>query len=343
MNLVESDKRTIIDTLQIDFRGKTDGGRRNLLFPRCPFCGHDGYKFGIYIGKDYGGKIFGKSHCFSCGRSCNSLKDTLELLDRRDLLPKETETYNEELSTELALFEDEIDDELVEIEMPKGYKRVFKNHYLQSRGWRSDDYEYFPVGTNRGMDWKLEDYVIIPIVEDGVNVGYVARHAWSKDEIESYNEKHRKKILRYRNSTEADGNGFEKLIYNIDAIVPNLTDTIIVCEGVFDVVGLTRKLELYDNEKIQAVATFGKKLSDTQLYKLQSKGVRTLVLGFDQDAVETTCKIAKELEQYFDVFIVDVPQDWEQKDFDEMKPSQLYELFSEHIKTVSEFNLQTIL
>lgn len=343
MDFTESDKSGIIETLQVDFHAKTDGGRRNLLFSHCPWCGHDNYKFGIYIGKESGSKTFGKSHCFSCGRSCNSLRSTLELLGRTDLMPAMTETLDEDLSPELVLFEDEIDDELVEVEMPKGFKRTYKNHYLKSRGWRSSDYDYFPAGTNRGMDWKYEDYIIIPIVENKKNVGFVARHTWSKDDIESYNDKHRRKILRYKNSTEADGNGFEKLIYNIDAIIPNYTDTVIICEGVFDVVGITRKLELYDNEQIQAVATFGKKLSDTQLYKLQSRGVRTLILGFDQDAVGTTCRIAKDLEKYFDVFIVDVPQDWEEKDFDEMSAKQLYKLFSEHIKTVSEFNLQSIL
>ena len=254
-------------------------------------------------------------------------------------MPTAIETYDEQLSIELKLFEDEIDDEVVEIEMPKGYKRVFKNPYLKSRGWKADDYSYFPAGTNRGMDWKLENYIIIPIVEDKKNVGYVARHIWSKDEIEDYNSKHRNKILRYRNSTEAEGNGFEKLIYNIDAIIPNITDTVIICEGVFDVVGLTRKLELYDNEQIQAVATFGKKISDTQLYKLQSRGVKTLILGYDQDAVDTTCRLAKDLEQYFEVYVVDVPQSWEEKDFDEMSASQLYKLFSKHIKTVPEYIL----
>lgn len=343
MDFTESDKSGIIEALQIEFHAKTDGGRRNLLFSHCPWCGHEGYKFGIYIGKDYGGKAFGKSHCFSCGRSCNSLQSTLEMLGRTDLMPAMTETLDEDLSPELVLFEDEIDDELVEVEMPKGFKRTYKNHYLKSRGWRSSDYDYFPAGTNRGMDWKYEDYIIIPIVENKKNVGFVARHTWSKDDIESYNDKHRRKILRYKNSTEADGNGFEKLIYNIDAIIPNYTDTVIICEGVFDVVGITRKLELYDNEQIQAVATFGKKLSDTQLYKLQSRGVRTLILGFDQDAVDTTCRIAKDLEKYFDVFIVDVPQSWEEKDFDEMSARQLYKLFSEHIKTVSEFNLTAAL
>lgn len=339
MSMNESDRQELVEILRIEFNGKTDGGRRNLLLPQCPWCGKDGYKYGIRIGASYGNKQFGSSHCFKCGRSCKNLKATLELLRRSDLMPTETEELEEDLSTELTLFEDEIDDELVPVDMPQGYKRTFKNRYLKSRGWRASDYDYFPVGTNRGLDWRFDNYVILPVIENKTTVGFVARHTWSKDEIEAYNRRHLRKILRYKNSNENDGNGFEKLIYNIDAVIPFVTDTVIVCEGIFDVVGLTRKLELYDNERIQAVATFGKKISDTQIYKLQIKGVRTLVMGYDQDAIDTTKTLVKDLEKYFDVLVIDIPQNWEEKDFDEMSARQLYTLFSSHLKSVKEFNL----
>lgn len=74
------------------------------------------------------------------------------------------------------------------------------------------------------------------------------------------------------------------------------TNTVILAEGVFDVVALTRKLELYDNPHIAAVATFGKKISDVQIYKLQSKGVRTVVIGYDGDAVEAVKRAAERAE-----------------------------------------------
>ena len=105
--------------------------------------------------------------------------------------------------------------------------------------------------------------------------------------------------------------------------------------------GLTRKLELYDNQHIKAVATFGKKISDVQIYKLQQKGIGTVILGYDQDAASTTALIAKSLEQYFDVLIVDIPSSWEEKDFDEMDEWQIYDLFSKHLLTVREFNLKS--
>lgn len=75
--------------------------------------------------------------------------------------------------------------------------------------------------------------------------------------------------MRYRNSTEND---FVKLLYNYDSIIEDETDTVILVEGVFDVIALTRKLNLYNNPSVAVVATFGKKISDTQIYKLQAKG-----------------------------------------------------------------------
>lgn len=50
-----------------------------------------------------------------------------------------------------------------------------------------------------------------------------------------------------------------KLLYNYDTIIEGETDTVILVEGVFDVIALTRKLELYDNQRVAVVATFGKK------------------------------------------------------------------------------------
>lgn len=91
-------------------------------------------------------------------------------------------------------------------------------------------------------------------------------------------------MRRYKNSTE---NEFMKLLYNYDTIIEGETDTVILVEGVFDVIALTRKLELYDNQRVAVVATFGKKISTTQIYKIQQKGVKTVVLAYDGDAV--TC------------------------------------------------------
>lgn len=327
----------IAEELLYELDGKMDGGRKNILVQHCPFCGHDGYKFGIYVGVSTGYKKFGASNCYHCNRKYRDLKGTLDALGYMDLMPKETIDLDDSLTHELNLFDDdEIDDDLVEIQMPKGYKRCFKNLYLKSRGFRADDFEYFPCGTNRNLDLKFADYVLLEIRDAGRLVGFVGRHTWSKEDIEEYNIRHRYQIRRYNNSTE---NGFGKLLYNYDAIKQYKTRTVILCEGAFDVIALTRKLDLYDNPSIVPVATFGKKISEVQIFKLQNKGVEQIVLGFDADARETTGNVAMQLDKYFDVYIADLEMA-NGKDWDEMEVEDIYDVFANGLKTVREFNLE---
>lgn len=94
----------------------------------------------------------------------------------------------------------------------------------------------------------------------------MARHTWSKEAIDQYNQTAKRngkyQIRRYNNSTDND---FVKLLYNYDAVIEDETDTVIIVEGVFDVIALTRKLELYDNTRVAVVATFGKNIRYTNL------------------------------------------------------------------------------
>lgn len=338
MKITPEIQHSIAEELLYDLAGKMDGGRRNILVEHCPFCGHDGFKYGIYVGPDSGKKQFGASNCFHCGRGFRTLSETLKALGREDLIPKETAELDDDADDIHVFDDDEIDDHLVEISMPKGYKRCYRNAYLKSRGWNTDDYEYFPVGTNRGIEREYEDYVILEIREEGRVVGFVARSVLSKAEIDGHNSRHSFKIRRYKNSDEKTGNGFSKMLYNFDAIVPMTTHAVILCEGPFDVVGLNRKLELYENRSIVPVATFGKKISQEQMFKLQSKGVEQVVIGYDNDAKETTARIAMELDKYFDVLVADIP-DGVGKDWDEMDVEDIYDVFALHLKTVREFNL----
>ncbi|WP_190311570.1 toprim domain-containing protein [Prevotella sp. MGM2] len=277
------------------------------------------------------------SNCYHCNRRFGSLKETLKALGREDLIPTETAELDDDTDIS-AMFDDEIDDDLVEITMPRGYKRCYKNTYLKSRGWITDDYEYFPVGTNRAIEREYQDYIILEVLDEGRRVGFVARSILSKEEIDSYNARHHYQIRRYKNSDERNGNGFAKMLYNYDAIEPMVTHSVILCEGPFDVVGLNRKLELYDNKSIVPVATFGKKISQEQMFKLQKKGVEQIVIGYDNDAKETTSRIGMELEKYFDVLIADIP-DGVGKDWDEMDVEDIYDVFAFNLKTIREFNL----
>lgn len=336
METALNDNKELIEEIIYEFDGKMDGGRNNILLSECPFCHHPGYKFGIYVGKIRSkGKRFGSSHCFCCGKSFRTLKDTLIGLGMENLIPEETSDLDDNIK--LSLFDDEIDDELTKVEMPDGYKRTFRNQYLKSRGFSADDFSYFPCGTTRGMNSRYEDFVLIEIHDSKQLVGYVARKTWSKSEIDDYNDTHRYKVKRYDNSQE---NNFSKLLYNYDSVIEGETDTVILCEGVFDVIGLVHKMEMYENHRIVPVATFGKKISDCQIMKLQRKGVETIVIGYDNDraAADSVGSVANKLSEYFNVFCIGYPKDVD-KDFGDMSKSDIYRIFSDCIVTPMEYNL----
>lgn len=335
-------KEYLIKELEIELHAKLDGGRKNLIVPTCPYCGKQGGKFGIFVGTETEKKKLFMSHCFSCGHTTKDINQLLDDIGRPDLKVEETASFNPlEVPEFFGVEEDEIDDELEEVEMPEGYKRCYKNRYLKSRGFEFEDYDYFPVGTTRGLNFKFDDYVIFPIIDNSKVVGYVSRHIWSKADIDEYNNRAKRngkyQIRRYNNSLEND---FIKLLYNYDTVIEDETDTVIIVEGVFDVISLTRKLDLYENNRVSVVATFGKKISDTQIYKLQSKGVRTIVIGYDSDAMEAINKAANQLNEYFDVYIAKIDSDG--KDWDEMPYQDIYQTFSYNLCTPVEYKLQTI-
>lgn len=281
------------------------------------------------------------SHCFSCGCSTYTLEGLLEFIGRQDLKVAPTTDLDARLDTNL-LFPleegEEIDDTLDVTGLPDFYRRCFTHPYLKSRGFTFDDYEYFQVGTTRGLNFRYDAYVIFPIIDEGDIVGYVSRHTSSKEEIDRHNTGIRRKgghrILRFRNSTEND---FVKLLYNYDAVIGNVTDTVIITEGIFDVIALTRKMDGYENERMATVATFGKKISRTQIYKLQCKGVRTVIIGYDGDAVEAIKKTADELSAYFRVFIADIPD--ARKDWEDLSREEIEDIFSNRLRTPAEYRL----
>lgn len=342
MELTREEQTVLIAEISKELGSKRDGGNKNLI-SRCPFCKKEG-KFGVYIGKETDRKKLFMAHCFSCGNSTKTLEQLLSVIGRTDLIITPVANLSKELDTTI-LFpineQEEIDDSLCIVELPDFYRRCFSHPYLNSRGFVYDDYEYFQVGSTGRLNYKYSDYVIFPIIDDGDCVGYVARHIRSKQEIDHYNAQAKSKgeycILRFRNSTEND---FVKLLYNYDAIIRDETDTVILVEGIFDVISLTRKLELYDNPPVAVVATFGKKISQAQIYKIQDKGVENIVIGYDGDAVCAIKKTAKELTPYFNVFIADIEDP--QKDWEDLSLKEIYNVFSYRLKTPIEYSINKV-
>ena len=342
MNLSKREMDFLTLEISRELSAKPDGSGRNLI-ARCPVCGKDG-KFGVYIGEETGHKKPFMSHCFSCGYSAGASEKLLDLIGRNDLKISPTANPEVLLNTRLLFplkTEVEIDDTLSIISLPLYFKRCFSNEYLKKRNFTFDDYEYFPVGTTENKNPTFNDYVIFPVIDTGDTVGYVARHTLSKVEIDAHNRQAKTdgshKILRFRNSTE---NHFVKLLYNYDAVKDGETQTVILAEGIFDVVALTRKMDLYDNREMVAVATFGKKISLVQIYKLQAKGVQTVIIAYDGDAVETIKKTAVELKPYFNVKIAGI--DNPEKDWEDLPEEEVKRVFSAGLMNQIEYKIGKI-
>jgi len=270
---------------------KLDGRRRNAICD-CPYCGKT-QKFGISLVKE--GNPW---NCFVCQESGRSFK-LLSFLGRLDLA---TDFFQEEDEIEnplLQIDDEELDLELDEVELPPRTRRVSSNKYLENRGWYDESFFDFPVYKSR--DFKYEDYIILGVEMYGELVGYVSRHIWDKSKIESHNRVARRngeyQILRYKNS---DGNEFGKMLYGFDTIKDN-TDTVILVEGAMDVIQLSQELELFDSDDVRALATFGKKISDEQVFHLQEMGIKNVIVFYDTDAVDDVKKM--NLHKFFNVLV----------------------------------------
>ena len=67
------------------------------------------------------------------------------------------------------------------------------------------------------------------------------------------------------------------------------------------------------------------------MFKLQEKGVRNIVIGYDSDATESIIRAASMLNDYFNVLIAKIDSDG--KDWDEMDCDDIYRTFSYNLMT----------
>lgn len=162
MELSVQEYQYLVSEITRETGAKRDGSGKNLIVPRCPFCGKSGGKFGIYIGKATAHRWPFMAHCFSCGASTRTLEQLLAAIGRMDLMVLQTADIAAPLNLHLLEKDEaeEIDDELMPVELPDFYKRTFRHPYLQRRGFCFDDYEYFPVGITGRLNPRYADYVV---------------------------------------------------------------------------------------------------------------------------------------------------------------------------------------
>lgn len=310
----DEDLRSILVNPQLNSRGQ--------YICDCVFCGKERH---MYVNKET--QMF---DCKKCGVSGNIYK-LLKHLDKFYLLEGSTVENRETIVKLRSLLRNEIENDEIElnelpvIKMPAGWKVLSKStDYLKSRRITSEDCKRYKIGTTSLFE-KFNNYVLIPVFDNGKIRGYVGRYG---------DKKVPKNKLRYNNSV---GTKFSELLFGYDEISKN-TSTVILVEGIFDKIAVDKFLQLWENEEIKCVCTFGKKISSEQLKKLKIKGITNVILLYDFDAVKDIKRYGLELEKYFSTSITYTSS---KKDIDECTKEEAYDVFK-NLKKPEEFNIDVI-
>lgn len=284
---------------------------------RCPWCDHE--SFGISFIK--------KLHPFNCYRKKNcgvsgNIFDFLKFIERMDLI-EETLDVQEGKATKISslIDQNQNNDYLIINNIkgpPEGFKRLFGDDYLDSRGISDFEYELFSWGNTE--ERKLKDYRFV-LIEDFNNnqIGYIGRSIYTKEEIKKKEERLKEIGInapypRYKNSKDTE---FAKLFFGEKEIVIGKTKEVILVEGIFDKTNISKKLDLYNNLETKCLSTYGAKISEFQIKKLLYLGIKSIILLYDPDFYQKLQKTGFSLEPYFDTKIGICPGEKDPGDLNE--------------------------
>lgn len=311
-----------IDRLAIELLKNVKPGPRQHFIADCPFCNkqqHFYFRRSTTQVDRRGRNKTGNWDCKKCGAN-GSLMGLLARLNRRDLFEGAPIDINIdiELITDFQKNED-IDLSLPSIKMPVGFKRLWDDEYLNSRGFTKQNYSLYQPGITN-IVLKYQDYILFPILQDKQPKGFVSRLTWSKPKIKKYERLKGIKKLRYINSKH----DIHKTLFGIDEIVYGVTETVILVEGIFDKKAVDNRLKLQNQFDIKCCAKFGKKISLEQIYHLKFKGVKNIIVIEDSDALKESRENSVLLSKYFEVLVGYIKQG----DIDEINKKEFFEVFN---------------
>lgn len=296
-------KAAFISYLESRYRTSSSGSQI-VVHDDCPFCGRNGK---IYVDAKKGVGI-----CFYCGQGFSGVSFVAEAenVTRRAaaaILSGDEQTYASEYESEQ--------------EVSLGpwwpmYGSLYDTPgeaYMARRGFALSFCDLLWLGYCEN-DTRVGDKVyrtgkriLIPIFDrSGNGVAWQARDITGRSRI------------KYMTQPGAD---VSRHLYNIQAVRPGLP--IIVAEGVMDVWGWMR--EGFRN----AVATFGKKISVTQVELLYSLNPSTVYIAWDGDAEREKFAFAERYGHLFDIRVVRMKRG---VDADEMERAEMAELLASAVK-----------
>lgn len=294
----------IIDLFQINSRRRSPKGWYEA---DCPFCKKEEH-LGVNLGELSEGKYKDRIsfRCVKCGEKGGLIK-LLKQIGKEDLLEGYVSVdATKLLEKKIGVVEEKEDLSVPNKKPPIGWKRMLDNEYLNERGFEPWQYELYPVGMTKLFP-RLKGYIVFLVEEEGNNKGYIARSTKTKEEIKRINDKikeynktadkdYRKmKYLRYQNEGGVD---FDKLLFGLDEITEE-THTAIIVEGITDKSNVDRKLQLNISPEMKCCVSFGKALSPRQITKLKEKGISSVILLYDPDAINDSKEYGAKLESEF--------------------------------------------
>lgn len=329
MKLSESVLRSLFKFSFLDYR------KENVM-TNCPWCGVN--EFGISLADNHTFNCFRKKKCGETGNIYKLLKK----LDRLDLLGNNgipSIKYDARLENiiEKKIEDVKFDLHIDTIKPPIGWRRMYSNYYLENRGFES--FEKYEVGYTK-IDHKLKDHVITLIREAGEIKAYIARIAKTSNELKEMEEKTGKKIPRYKNSNT----DFSQLLVGYDEI-NDKTHTVILVEGLYGKDNVDKVLKLDYQDGVKCCSTSGAKISEVQVFKLQLKGIKHLIIFFDIDVINKIKKYSLELLNEFEtvkiVFSKYKDEKGNDKDPADLNEEEMIEVFKNPVDPI-KFNFDKV-
>lgn len=233
--------------------------RNGEVSGECPWCHHRRTSFYVKQG-------VGVFKCHYCGETGWAIKlitfvsrcTVQEAIDR--IMAHRISIYSED---DWELVEDEEEEAPPVIELPEGFHLLAESHGETARRYR--EYALTRMTEAQMSEYKVgfcatgpyRGRIVVPVYHLGSLVNWVARATRPDAE---------KKVLTPR------GNDQYSYLFNLDHVWGR--EQIVITEGVFDCLALDD----------MAVATFGKKVTDTQVIGLANAGCSRVCLAWDSDA-----------------------------------------------------------
>lgn len=275
----------------------------------CPFCGRTKHLALIFSEK------VASFICQGCKEKGGLFKLLAKVKKLEYVTKNETVYIDKKLESKILISEEEndLDYNLPAIKPPLGFKQIFNNSYLDKRGFTLDHYKNYIIGISKIAPYFSNKIIFLVLDKDNNIVGYLGRDIRDKDKIDLYNRsikennkkiknnqiqgKFKSKILRWQNSSH----DFSKMIFGCNEIIPGITKTIIIVEGVTSKANIDKLLELFFQKEVKCNATFSNKVSSFQIKIWQDLGIENIIVLYDPDTLNINKKAVLELNRFFNV------------------------------------------